>query len=58
MTTLAGRHFNRGQRAFFLVIGFLGWFINAYALAFATAVVVLALLNRQLGAAARRALPD
>jgi uncharacterized membrane protein len=58
MTTLAGRHFNRGQRAFFLAIGYLGWFINAYALAFATAVVVLVLLNRQLGTAARQALPD
>jgi uncharacterized membrane protein len=58
MTTLAGRHFNRGQRAFFLAIGYLGWFINAYALAAATAVVVLVLLNRQFGSAAREALPD
>jgi uncharacterized membrane protein len=58
MTTLAGRHFNRGQRAFFLALGYLGWFINAYALAAATAVVVLVLLNRQLGTAAQRALPD
>jgi uncharacterized membrane protein len=58
MTTLAGRHFNRGQRAFFLAIGYLGWFINAYAFAIATLVVVLVLLNRQFGTAARRALPD
>ncbi len=58
MTTLAGRHFNRGQRAFFLALGYLGWFINAYALAAATAVVVLVLLNRQLGTAAKEALPD
>src|SRR5205085_1294479 len=24
----AGRHFNRGQRAFFLALGYLGWFVS------------------------------
>jgi uncharacterized membrane protein len=58
MTTLAGRHFNRGQRAFFLAIGYLGWFLNAYVFAAATAAVLIVLLNRQFGEAAREALPE
>ena len=24
----AGRHFNRGQRAFFFALGYLGWFVG------------------------------
>ena len=24
----AGRHFNRGQRAFFFALGYLGWFVS------------------------------
>jgi uncharacterized membrane protein len=39
--------------AFFLALDHLGWFINARALAVAMLVVVLVLLNRQLGTAAR-----
>ena len=29
MNIVAGRHFNRGQRAFFFALGYLGWFISA-----------------------------
>lgn len=49
MVTLAGRHFNRGQRAFFFAIGYLGWYINAYAFMAATLAIFLVILNRQLG---------
>src|SRR6202046_5396188 len=28
----AGRHFNRGQRGFFLALGYLGWFAGPYVL--------------------------
>jgi len=28
----AGRHFNRGQRAFFFALGYLGWFVSAWVL--------------------------
>ena len=30
MTTVAGRHFNRGQRAFFFALAYLGWFISPW----------------------------
>jgi uncharacterized membrane protein len=26
----AGRHFNRGQRAFFFALGYLGWFVRPW----------------------------
>ncbi len=32
----AGRHFNRGQRAFFFALGYLGWFISPWLLFFST----------------------
>ena len=35
---VAGRHFNRGQRAFFFALGYLGWFISPWLL-MATSVV-------------------
>ena len=28
----AGRHFNRGQRAFFFALGYLGWFVSPWLL--------------------------
>src|SRR5215475_1784749 len=42
----AGRHFNRGQRAFFLAIGYLGWFAGPYVLVAATAAVIAVLWRR------------
>src|SRR5262249_16311736 len=56
MTTLAGRHFNRGQPAFFFALGYLGWFVNGWAFMIATAVVLTVISVRQLGFAARHAL--
>jgi uncharacterized membrane protein len=43
---LAGRHFNRGQRAFFFSMGYLGWFIGPWTF-FASTLFVLAVLGRR-----------
>ena len=47
MSVLAGRHFTRGQRAFFFSVGFLGWFVNAWLFLAVTLIVVIALCRRQ-----------
>jgi uncharacterized membrane protein len=52
----AGRHFNRGQRAFFFALGYLGWFIGPWALIASTAAVVAVMLWRQFASDARRAI--
>ncbi|TSJ63288.1 DUF599 family protein [Starkeya sp. 3C] len=49
MATLAGRHFNRGQRSFFFAIAYLGWYINGWALMMATVAIFLVMVNRQFG---------
>jgi uncharacterized membrane protein len=51
----AGRHFNRGQRAFFFAIGYLGWFVGPIVLLITTAAVVVALWRRQFASDALRA---
>ena len=56
MTTLAGRHFNRGQRAFFFALGYLGWFVSAWVFMAATAAVLIVIAIRQFGPAAREVL--
>jgi len=53
MITVAGRHFNRGQRAIFFALGYLGWFVNGYVLAMATGAVLFVVLMRQFGKTAR-----
>jgi uncharacterized membrane protein len=53
MITLAGQHFNRGQRAFFFALGYLGWFINGWVLIIATLAVLIVTVMRQFGPAAR-----
>ena len=47
MNTVAGRHFNRGQRAFFFALAYLGWFVSAYLLIAATAAVLFVMWRRQ-----------
>lgn len=54
----AGRHFNRGQRAFFFALGYLGWFLGPYALALATAGVVVVMWRRQFASDSRQAFAD
>ena len=51
-----GRHFNRGQRAFFFALGYLGWFVSPLVLMVTTAAVVLVMWWRQFGSDARRAM--
>ena len=56
MGTVAGRHFNRGQRAFFFALAYLGWFISAYVLMGATACVLYVMWHRQFASDALAAL--
>ena len=51
----AGRQFNRGQRAFFFALGYLGWFVGPLAFIATTAGVVLVMWRRQFDSAAHRA---
>jgi len=52
----AGQNFNRGQRAFFFALGYLGWFAGPWALIASTAAVVAVLWRRQFRSPAQRAL--
>jgi uncharacterized membrane protein len=54
----AGRHFNRGQRAFFFALGYLGWFVSPWLFMATTAAVVAVMWQRQFVSDARRAMPD
>jgi uncharacterized membrane protein len=54
----AGRHFNRGQRAFFLALGYLGWFVSPWVLIATTAGVVVVMGRRQLASDSLKALID
>lgn len=53
LAKVAGRHFNRGQRAFFFALAYLGWFLHPVALILATLGVLAVLMNRQYGKEAR-----
>ncbi|QQO37251.1 DUF599 domain-containing protein [Bradyrhizobium diazoefficiens] len=55
----AGRHFNRGQRAFFFALGYLGWFVSPWVLFVTTAAVVIVTWRRQFASSAWSAMaPD
>jgi len=54
----AGTHFNRGQRAFFFALGYLGWFLGPWALMGSTAAVFMVMLHRQLLSDSQRALAE
>jgi uncharacterized membrane protein len=56
MTTLAGRHFNRGQRAFFFALAYLAWFVSGWLFMAATAAVLIVTALRQFGPASRQVL--
>ncbi len=51
----AGRHFNRGQRAFFFALGYLGWFLGPLPLALTTTGIVIVMWRRQFASEARKA---
>jgi uncharacterized membrane protein len=56
MSTVAGRHFNRGQRAFFFALAYLGWFVSPYLMIAATAFVLYVMWHRQFASDALLAL--
>ena len=51
----AGRHFNRGQRAFFIALGYLGWFLGPLELVIATTCVLVVMWRRQFASESRKA---
>jgi uncharacterized membrane protein len=55
MNVVAGKHFNRGQRAFFFSLAYLGWFLSAYLFMAATAGVLVVMWRRQFISDARLA---
>ena len=52
----AGQNFNRGQRAFFFALGYLGWFISPWVLFVTTGAVVIVTWRRQFASNAWRAM--
>lgn len=56
MSVVAGRHFNRGQRAFFFALAYLGWFLSPVVFLAATASVLVVIWQRQFSSDAHRAL--
>lgn len=55
MCVEAGREFNRGQRAFFIAIGYLGWFFGDIFFVFSTLAVYTIMVTRQFFSPAHHA---
>jgi uncharacterized membrane protein len=51
----AGRHFNRGQRAFFFALGYLGWLLGPIPLVLTTTGVVIVMWRRQFSSESSKA---
>ena len=58
MNIAAGRHFNRGQRAFFLALAYLGWFVSAYIFMAGTAACLFVMWRRQFASDAIAAIQE
>lgn len=56
MTVVAGRHFNRGQRAFFFALAYLGWFLGPWVFIAATVAALIVIARRQFGSDALTAI--
>jgi uncharacterized membrane protein len=56
MNIAAGRHFTRGQRAFFFSFAYLGWFVSPYVFMITTAGILYVTWARQFTSDARDAL--
>jgi len=54
MNIAAGRHFNRGQRAFFFALAYLGWFLGPVSFLGFTGAVLTAMWRRQFASDAAR----
>jgi uncharacterized membrane protein len=55
MNIVAGRHFNRGQRALFFAVAYLGYFVSPFVLMGTTAVTLSIMWTRQFASDARAA---
>ncbi|WP_237154229.1 DUF599 domain-containing protein [Oryzibacter oryziterrae] len=58
ITVIAGKNFNRGLRAFFMSIGFLGWFIGPAALFLSASFLLAVLVRRQFFSDSVKALKE
>ncbi|MEI6574205.1 MAG: DUF599 domain-containing protein [Alphaproteobacteria bacterium] len=54
--TDAGREFNRGQRAFFFALAYVGWFVSPIALIITTIAALIAMMQRQFRSRAHAAI--
>ena len=54
----AGKHFNRGQRAFFFALGYLGWFIGPAILMATTFAIAFIMWRRQFVSDSYRAMQN
>jgi len=52
----AAKHFNRGQRAFFFALGYLGWFVGPVVLIVTTLAIVIVMWRRQFDSDSYRAM--
>lgn len=55
MNIVAGKHFTRGQRAFFFALAYMGWFLGPYFFIATTAAVLVVMWLRQYASDASRA---
>ena len=55
IVTDAGRQFNRGQRAFFFALAYVGWFVSPVVLMVTTVAALAAMIQRQFASASSRA---
>jgi uncharacterized membrane protein len=58
MTNLMGHHFNRGLRAYFFALAYLGWFVNPWVMIVATTWVVGVIYWREFRSAEVRVLQE
>jgi uncharacterized membrane protein len=58
VVTDAGRQFNRGQRAFFFALAYVGWFISPVVLMITTFAALYAMLHRQFRSASHAAVKE
>ncbi len=54
----AGKHFNRGQRAFFFALGYLGWFVGPAVLIATTLAIAIVMWRRQFASDSYRAMQN
>lgn len=58
LSNVAGRNFNRGQRAFFFALGYLGWFVHPYVFMATTLAVLIVMARRQFASDSLSAIAD